>query len=425
MTQHSLSGPVMRAEIIAIGTELTNGAKLDTNSQWLSLELENRGIPVTYHSTVSDELEAIVDSLRAAVNRSDVVLITGGLGPTLDDLTRQAMAALLQAELELHEPSLEFIKSLFARHKREMPERNMIQAMFPAGSEPLANPRGTAPGIWAEVSRKTSDTPSRVAAMPGVPGEMKRMFHHEVLPRLPQGKVVIRRARLNCFGAGESHVEEMLGDLTRRGGDPEIGITAHEATITLRIIAHGSSAEECEEKIESAKAVICERMGRFVVGEEDTELEHVLVPLLNDRKMTLCVAEAGTAGLVASRLADVDGADRCFLGGIVAVTPAVIASVLDVDPELLRNEGPISSRVAGEIATTCRARFGADFALATSPFPDDDPQQHRDEAPSAFVALAGEGFTTARSFTMLGNVDIHKSRAAKVAMNLLRLHLLK
>jgi nicotinamide-nucleotide amidase len=177
----------MHAEIIAVGTELTTGAKLDTNSQWLSLELAAVGIPVKYHTTVADDLEAMLGVLRDAVNRSDVVLVTGGLGPTLDDLTRDCMAELVQAELVLHEPSLEFIKSLFAHRKREMPERNAVQAMFPEGSTPLANPRGSAPGIWMEVPRKGSPIPCQLAAMPGVPSEMKRMFQREVLPRLPAG----------------------------------------------------------------------------------------------------------------------------------------------------------------------------------------------------------------------------------------------
>ncbi len=256
----------MHAEIIAIGTELTTGAKLDTNSQWLSLELSAKGIPVTYHTTIADDMPAIVSELRAAVNRSDLVIITGGLGPTLDDLTRQALAELAQVELVLDEPSLAYIKSLFARRQRDMPESNVVQAMFPAGSEIIPNPRGTAPGIWMEVGRKGRDAPCRIAALPGVPSEMKPMFVHAVLPRLPGTGNVIRRARINCFGVGESDAERILGDVTARGRDPEVGITAHEATITLRIEAHGATAEECEAKIAATTRIIRERMGDFVFG---------------------------------------------------------------------------------------------------------------------------------------------------------------
>ena len=264
-------GHTMHAEIISVGTELTTGAMLDTNSQWLSLELAGIGIPVHFHTTVADNLDAMAGVLRTAADRSDLILLTGGLGPTLDDLTRQALAAVLGTELVLHEPSLEFIRSIFVRHNREMPERNSIQAYFPKGSQPITNPRGTAPGIWAEIPLAGGRPPALFAAMPGVPHEMKRMFLKEVVPRLPGGNLVIQRARVNCFGVGESKAEEMLGDLTARGRDPEIGITVHEATITLRIVAHGKSAEECRVKIDAAKAAIRERMGEQVFGEEDDQ----------------------------------------------------------------------------------------------------------------------------------------------------------
>src|SRR5712691_339356 len=169
----------MLAEIIAIGTELTTGAKLDTNSQWLSIELAAVGVPVLRHTTVADDLPAMLETLRAAVRRSDIVLISGGLGPTLDDLTRQALAELSGVELVLHEPSLQHVRDMFAKRQRVMPERNVVQAMFPASSEPIENPHGTAPGIWwqlqtSEVLKTSEGSASRIcriAAMPGVPSE--------------------------------------------------------------------------------------------------------------------------------------------------------------------------------------------------------------------------------------------------------------
>ncbi|HVW00391.1 MAG TPA: competence/damage-inducible protein A, partial [Planctomycetaceae bacterium] len=157
----------MHAEIIAVGTELTSGAKLDTNSQWLSVELAAAGIPTQFHTSVADDLAANVALFKLACERSDIVLITGGLGPTLDDLTREALAAVVDRPLVLHEPSLVVIREMFARRAREMPERNRVQALFPEGSEPIANPRGTAPGVWMEVPRIGSEA-CQVAAMPGV-----------------------------------------------------------------------------------------------------------------------------------------------------------------------------------------------------------------------------------------------------------------
>ncbi len=415
----------MHAEIVAIGSELTTGAKLDTNSQWLSLQLAEIGIPVQFHSTVADDLDAMVDLLRDVVSRSDIVLVTGGLGPTLDDLTRQSLAKLTNTELVLHESSLEFIKQLFARRKREMPERNAIQAMFPSGSEPIANPRGSAPGIWIEIPRPGSNTPCKLAAMPGVPSEMKRMFQVEILPRLRGGDRVIRRACVNCFGVGESTAEEMLGELTARGRDPEVGITVHEATITLRITAHGQNEQVCAEKIAKAKDIIKQRLGDFVFGEEDEELEHVVVRLLSERGLSLSTAESGTGGLLAHRLTEVDGFESCYLGGVVAPTSAVKRKLLNVDAETLNTHGPISAETAIRMATGCRTQLGTDFALAITECQRFEPDDVEADTPSAYIAFATKDSVEVREHTLIGDPAITKSRAAKTALNLLRLFLMQ
>ena len=294
----------MHAEVISVGTELTTGVSLDTNSQWRQPRVGGDG----HSRLVSQDRRRRSGGARRRDSRGrrlEITILTGGLGPTLDDLTRQALAEVLGVELVLDPASLEFIRSLFKRFKREMPERNVIQAHFPAGTEPIPNLRGTAPGIWARIPRAGGFV--LFAALPGVPSEMKRMFAQEVVPRLPAGNRVIRRARINCFGVGESQAEEMLGDLTARGRDPEIGITVHEATITLRIVAHGETVDACDSKIAAAKSAIRERMGELVFGEEDDELEHVVLALLQERGHTLATAEIGTGGLLARRITEVPG----------------------------------------------------------------------------------------------------------------------
>jgi nicotinamide-nucleotide amidase len=413
----------MSAEIIAVGTELTSGAKLDTNSQWLSLELAETGIPVRAHTTIWDDLDEMAASIRTAVDRSDVVLITGGLGPTLDDLTREALARVAGVELVMHPPSLEHVKSIFARRNRPMPERNVMQAMFPAGAEPLPNPRGTAPGIWMTLDRSDGGQ-CRIAAMPGIPSEMKQMYRQQVVPRLDGGGNVIRRARINCFGVGESQAEEMLGELTARGRDPDVGITVHEATITLRITAEGMTAEECRDKIEKTRNAIINRMGTLVFGSEDEELEHALVRLLNQRRASLSTAESGTGGLLSYRLTGVTGFDTCYKGGVVAPTHAAKRDMLGVDPLLLRQYGDISSEAAESMAKGCRQKFGTNFALAITEWADfkaDDPFA---PVPASFVALAGPKSLQVEKVQHFGDPEIAKSRTAKTAMNLLRLHLI-
>lgn len=413
----------MKAEIIAIGSELTDGAKLDTNSQWLSQQLTDLGIAVHFHTTVADDLAENLSVLQIAVDRADVVLITGGLGPTLDDLTREAMAALAGVSLELHESSLSAIMEMFASRGREMPDRNRVQAMFPQGSTPLANPVGTAPGIWMEFPRNGGRPPCCLAAMPGVPNEMVRMFDAEVKPRLPASARVIRRARLNCFGLGESHTEEMLGGLTARGRDPEIGITAHEATITLRITAHGATAEECDQKVDAATQAVRRLLGQHVFGIEDDELEHVVLRGLIDARKTLATVESGTGGLLSQRITEVRDFERCYQGGLILPTTAAQQRELAIEPALFAAHGPVSEAVAREMAVRCRARLGADYALAVTNDRGWDSTKDL-SLPAAVVALATADDVRILPVQRIGNRAIHRSRTVKSALNLLRLELL-
>ena len=402
----------MHAEIIAIGTELTTGAKLDTNSQWLSIELAAVGIPVLLHTTVADDMPAMLETMRAAVRRSDIVLISGGLGPTLDDLTRQLLAELAGVELVLHEPSLQHVRDIFAKRKRVMPERNTIQAMFPAGSEPIENPHGTAPGIWFDLPRADGSI-CRVAAMPGVPSEMKPMFRDRVLPRLPRSDRVIRRARVNCYGVGESACEEKLGDVTARGRDPEVGITVHEGTITLRIEAHGASESECDAKIAKDKQLIRERLGALVFGEEDEQLEDIVARELNRCAKTVSIADEVTGGVLSCWLTAVAKSEQCFAGGLI------VGHAPEVSHE---NEPTDSATRARRLAETTRERFGTDFAVSIAGSLR-TAGQGADEIPRLFLALADASGTEVEEHIPVADISFARNRAAKSALDILRLRL--
>ncbi|TWT90593.1 putative competence-damage inducible protein [Pseudobythopirellula maris] len=393
----------LRAEIIAIGDELTSGQRLDTNTQWLSERLGELGVEVAFHTTVGDSLEDHVAILRAAFERADVVVTTGGLGPTADDLTRDALAKAVGAALVEDPVALAHIERMFASRGRTMPANNRLQALFPHGSRQIPNAHGTAPGIDMAV-RSADGNKSRVFCLPGVPAEMHEMWsatvRGAVAAMAPEARVLVTR-KLKCFGVGESRLEEMLPDLIRRGREPRVGVTASGATLTLRVTAGGPDEAACLAVIEPTLDVIHQSLGMLVFGAEDDELQHAVVRLLGERGETIVSVEAATSGLLSHWLAEADEAGAVYRSG-----------------EFLPTHGDCTTEEwALNAAEAKRVAMGVDYALAIgSPNAADDP--------TVPVAMASAAGGKARSVSTLGQPAILKARLAKTALNLLRLRLL-
>ncbi|MFM7250836.1 MAG: molybdopterin-binding protein [Planctomycetaceae bacterium] len=392
----------LRAEVVAIGDELVTGQRLDTNSQWISRELALLGVPTGFHTTIGDGLDDGVAALRAACARAGVVVVTGGLGPTADDLTRDVLAAVAGVPLEICPRALADVEARFASRGVAMPASNRRQAEFPAGSRPIPNPEGTAPGI--DLDRGPSGAGgARVFALPGVPAEMRRMWHDTVGPAilamLP-GAGTIHFRRVKCFGVGESALEAMLPDLVRRGRDPLVGITVHEATITLRIAARGAGEEACAAAIAPVEATIRRCLGGLVFGVEDDEIEDAALGSLAAAGATVASVEVATEGRVAALLAE--GSARrpgsgTFLGGVV-----------------------LTDGAAGDGEVAAMARRRRDEAGATHGLAVGRAIAAAGERPTVSMALDGPEGTCVVRHRLVGASDVRIVRVAKAALDLVR-----
>ncbi len=411
----------MQAEVLAIGDELTSGQRLDTNSQWLSQQLGDLGIRVCYHTSVGDDQAALVKALRTTAKRSTVAVMSGGLGPTADDITRQALAELTGSALRLDSAVLRHIEQRFAQRGRVMPASNQIQAHFPVGSRVIPNPHGTAPGIDLEVEQPEGNR-CRLFALPGVPAEMKQMWQQTVQPALEAirgpGRVITHH-ELKCFGAGESELEAMLPNLIRRGRQPQVGITVHRATITLRVTAEDSDRQRCWQQMQPTLEIIRDKLGVLVFGEGDDELQDAVIRLLRDRQQTVSVCEWGTRGLVTHWLQCADRIDSPVLRGAVVVSSPNELATWFAGSETAHQGAGHSEELVGWMAQAVRSRCGTDYGLAIGPLPAPNAPQ-----PTIALGLANANRLQVSSPSYTGHPDLLLERTAKQALDLLRRELI-
>lgn len=405
----------MRAEILSIGSEMTSGQNFDTNGPWLSRSLAELGIATAFRTTIGDDPEDNRQVFETASKRADVVISTGGLGPTKDDLTREILAQLAGVDLVFHAESWAKIQEMFTQRNRVCPERNRVQAMAPACAEMLENPRGTAPGLWMKLNR------AHIACLPGPPREMHGMFHDQVVPRLRAAGMVrgvrIER-RIHTFGQGESAVEERLGDITARGNDPEVGITASDAIISLRIFSGGADEAAARARVAPVEAKIREVLGNLVYGADEETLAYVVLRELDRCRLSLAVAEGVTGGALALKLSgEAWEGMRWFHGGVIARTaPAELWAGLQETTR--RAKGSQGEEAAREMAEAVRHRMGTDLGLAAVGRDDEGPG-----AGQVWVALShANGCVTRNQHWFCAASEI-RSRTAKLALDTTRLYL--
>ncbi|MCK8817769.1 competence/damage-inducible protein A [Natroniella sulfidigena] len=351
----------MKAEIIAIGTELLLGQIVDTNSQWLAQQLARIGIDLYYKQTVGDNKDRIVDILQQSLKRANLVIITGGLGPTQDDLTREAIAEALDVELVKDEQLVTEIEDLFAERGYQLTENNFKQAYLPVGAEAINNPHGTAPGVLVEQKGKI------IVALPGVPQEMKAMIKEVIIPYLQENILddeIIKSKVMKLYGIGESSLEEEIADILEEQTNPTIAPLASQGEVKLRLTAKADSVAEAEQMIAEKIAELEERIGEYVYGYDEEGLEEAVAKSLLEQGLTLATAESCTGGLLGTRLTDVSGSSAYFERGVISYSNQAKQELLGVAEETLKEYGAVSSQTAQEMALGIKKRARTDLGLA-------------------------------------------------------------
>lgn len=404
----------MRAEIISCGTELLLGHITDTNATYLTQSLASLGIDLYFVSQVGDNQGRIVETLRRAWERSDLVIITGGLGPTEDDLVRESISALLGETMRV-DPLLEAeLRGMFAKRNIIMPERNIKQATLIPSAQAIDNPLGTAPGWWVEKDRHI------IVAMPGVPREMYRMWEHEVIPRLvPYTGGLIFTRLLRVWGLGESAVEERL-DTVIHSNNPTVATYAKSDGIDVRITAKAETREQAELQVAEMEARVRQVLRHHVFGIDKDTLQSVVGKYLTERGQTLAVMESLTGGLLSSRITDVPGSSSYFVGGLVTFSTELKAR-MGVPREILEQHGAISEETARAMAQAVRERLGVDYGLGITGVAGPDKQEDK-PAGTVHIAIEGpEGIVTGMGPGWRASRDDNKRLAVMTALNLLRL----
>jgi len=409
---------MIKASIVSIGNELLSGETVNTNAAHLSAELLTIGIPVVTSHAIGDEINQIILAFERACTDADIVVVTGGLGPTDDDLTRQAMAKFLGVELQLHDDLLEKIERFFAGRALPMPERNKIQAYIPAGAGTLPN-IGTAPGIRAESRGKL------FFALPGVPMEMERMFAESVAPelkRLAGGQAVVVQ-KLKCFGAGESSIAELLGDMMQRGRNPLINCTVSSGVITLYIVASARNKQEAERMARKDEESLRSVLGELVFGTADQTLAQVVGEELARQGKTLALAESCTGGLLAKLVTDIPGASRYFTHGWITYSDEAKTGELGVPAGLIERYGAVSEQAAEAMARGARRKAGTDFAIGITGIAGPTGGTEQKPVGLAYISVDSGTARESKRFVFTHDRRFTRLRAAQTALNMLRLKL--
>jgi len=410
----------MRAEIIATGSELLSGGVPETNSLFLSEELLSLGIETAFKTVVGDDEKDMEDTLRRAMDRAEVVIISGGIGPTEDDITRKVVAKIVKKRLVLNEDAHKAIHERLAGRGKDVLVANDRQALIPVGARLLRNPVGIAPGFFL------FEKDSFIAVLPGVPRELYAMFREELKPALAErasGRLFIRRKVLHTCGISESAVNKAIQDIMRRA-EPKVGLTAKETGVDIRIIAPGTSAEQAQSHADRTEAVVRERLGDAVYAADGQTMEEVVGALLKQRRLTLAVAESCTGGLIGAQITNIAGSSGYFDRGVVTYSNTAKTELLGVPAGLIECHGAVSSEVAKAMAQAVRESANVDIGLSVTGIAGPGGGSEQKPVGLVYTAVATDRGVQAVEHRFLGDREQIRLRSAQMALDMVRRYLI-
>ncbi len=407
----------MKAEIIIVGNEILSGYIVDTNSAFLSSELLKLGIEVIRKTVIPDKKSEILTSLQEGIERADIIILTGGLGPTHDDITKNSVASFLKRRLVLNDKVLTKVKEHFKKKDAEMPQVNTSQALIPQGTILLDNPVGTAPGLLFEEEENI------IILLPGVPTEMKEIFTTAVQPYLAKqsaGKIILTKT-INTTGISESALYEKLRDILKT---ENIAFLPFFAGVKIRATVESKTLKGAQNKLSRITDSLIDKIDDFFYGSDDETLERVIGILLSMRRRTLSVAESCTAGLFMKRITDVPGSSHYFLGGVVSYSDDVKKKILKVSSKILKQKGAVSSEVAKEMAEGVRNLLKADYGVSITGIAGPTGDTEKKPIGLVYIGVSDQKKTYSKEFHFTGTRDIIRAQAVQAALDLLRRRLL-
>ena len=409
------------AEIIAIGSELLTPQRTDTNSLWLTERLNELGVEVKLKTVVGDDPLRLEEAIRDALTRSEIVITTGGLGPTEDDITRTIAAGAVDRKLIYSGELEEGIRDKFLRMKREMPDRNKRQAFLIEGSDALPNTFGTAPGMILELESKF------LVVLPGPPKEMKPMFANHVIPRISHlaGNTVIRKRVLKVSGMGESAIDEAIAEIYKSYTDVDTSILFNKSEVEIHLTAKAGSASECEGVISKLVGEITTVLGVSVFSENGEEMEEVVARLLIERGQTVAVAESCTGGLIGMRLTEVSGSSAFFNEGVIVYANSAKEKYLGVPAHLIEGHGAVSAEVAESMAKGMLERSGADHAISVTGIAGPTGGSEEKPVGTVFIGYASANTVRCVALKIPGDRFLVRWRSSQAALDLLRRQILR